>query len=198
MITELVHDWQSFCVESNFVGIGSTRKVFRWRNYVIKVNLHEIGYLQSRRELEIYKYMKKSEFVKVFAPTYYVDEQVCIQHYFKEMPMYDHQSFDINEQNGFWDFPNQFEECLKLLDTKFDVFDIRDSSNYGLNDKNELVLIDYGMSKTLYETAWVPAAESGEVPQIELEVCVLCGIKKELRIYGEQDRDMRCLTCGKE
>ncbi|QUW20275.1 hypothetical protein JSQ81_10325 [Sporosarcina sp. Marseille-Q4063] len=188
MIAELLRDWQSFCVENNFVGIGSTRKVYRWENYVFKVNLHEIGYLQSQRELEIYKYMKKNDFGKMFAPTYYADEQVCIQHYFKELPMYDYQSFDINERVGFWDFPNQFEECLELLDTKFDVFDIRDSSNYGLNNKNELVLIDYGMSKTLYETAWVPAAENGEVPQIEIEVCEACGIKKSCEFTGKKTK----------
>lgn len=67
-----------------------------------------------------------------------------------------------------------------------------------MNDKNELVLIDYGMSKKLYEEAWVPAAERGEVPQIEVDICECCGIEREIRMYGEQDQVKQCFACGKE
>jgi hypothetical protein len=198
MITDLVKNWTSICVNKNFAGIGSTRKVYRWQNYVLKVHLHEMGHLQSLRELEIYEYMKENGFGHIFAPTYFVNEKVCIQQYFEELPMYDYQTFDVNERNGFWEFPDRYKNCMQLLDDKFDAFDIRDSSNYGLNDKKELVLIDYGMSKKLYEEAWVPAAESGEVPQIAIDICECCGIEREIRMYGEHDQVKRCFACGKE
>lgn len=45
MITELVKNWTSICVNKNIVGIGSTRKVYRWQNYVLKVPLYEMGHL---------------------------------------------------------------------------------------------------------------------------------------------------------
>lgn len=94
--------------------------------------------------------------------------------------------------------PHVYEEVLKLLDKEFDSFDLKDSSNYGLNNSNKLVFIDYGMTKRLYETEWVPLAESGVLPQIYFDFCRVCGIEKELRMYGENDKDKRCYLCGKE
>ena len=197
-ITEIVENRADICTEDHFVGIGSTRKVYRWKDFVVKVNLHSIGHQQSIRELEIYEYMQANGFGELFAPTYYVDEEICIQQYFPELPMMDHQSYDIHEQSEFQKFPNKYKECVELLDEKFDIFDIKDSSNYGLNERSELVFIDYGMSKKLYEDAWVPAAENGEIPQIDVLACDKCGIVKEIRMYGEADSLIRCHSCGKE
>jgi len=112
--------------------------------------------------------------------------------------MFDYQSFNIRERESFWKFPTHYDECMEILDKKFDSFDLKDSSNYGINEKNELVFIDYGMSKQLYNEQWVPAVERGEVPHIEIHKCDICGIRKEIRIYGEADNDRRCLECGKE
>ena len=35
------------CVEDNFIGIGSTRKVYKYNDMVIKRFLHPIGYKQG-------------------------------------------------------------------------------------------------------------------------------------------------------
>ncbi len=87
---------------------------------------------------------------------------------------------------------------MELLDKEFDSFDLKDSSNYGLNKEGKLTFIDYGMTKSLYEKQWVPLAESGILPQIDFDHCSVCGKKKELRMYGDSDHDKRCYSCGKE
>ncbi|MBU5214859.1 hypothetical protein [Heyndrickxia oleronia] len=44
--------------------------------------------------------------------------------------------------------PDLFEEVLEILDKKFNCFDLKDSSNYGLNNDGKLVFTDYGMTKS--------------------------------------------------
>lgn len=41
-------------------------------------------------------------------------------------------------------------------------------------------------------------AWGGTLPQIHFDVCIVCGIEREIRIYGDDDHDKRCYTCGKE
>ena len=41
-------------------------------------------------------------------------------------------------------------------------------------------------------------AEAGKLPQIRFEACRVCNIEKELRMYGEADKDNRCVACGKD
>lgn len=64
--------------------------------------------------------------------------------------------------------------------------------------EGKLVFIDYGLSKSVYEMEWVPLAEAGILPQIDFDFCKVCGVEKELRMYGENDLDKRCYSCGKE
>lgn len=45
---------------------------------------------------------------------------------------------------------------------------------------------------------WVPLADAGILPQIYYETCNVCGVEKELRMYGDQDNDKRCYACGKQ
>lgn len=80
----------------------------------------------------------------------------------------------------------KLKALLRELDQRFDSFDLKDSSNFGLNVEGNLVLIDFGMTKNLYETEWVPLAEAGKLPQIYFEKCRVCGIEKELRMYGQK------------
>lgn len=197
-LLDIMENWDTLCTKENFIGLGSTRKVYCLGKYVVKKHLNRIGYLQSLRELEIYTSMKQTKYAHIFSPVFYVNKEICIQQYYQEVPMYDNQTFDIQEKKGLWEFPSYYEECIEVLDKEWDVFDIRDSSNYGMNERRVLVLIDYGMSKTLYEKEWVPAAEKGDIPQIEVHICGTCGIKKEIRMYGKNDLDIRCITCGKE
>lgn len=197
-LLNIMENWNTLCTKENFIGLGSTRKVYRLGEYVVKVHLNHIGHLQSLREQEIYQSMKQTKFAQIFSPIFYVNKEICIQQYYQEIPMYDNQSYDIHEHRGDWTFPAYYEECIKILDSEWDVFDIGDSCNYGINEQRKLVLIDYGMSKTIYEKEWVPAAEKGSIPQIEVHICSACGIKKEIRMYGKTDLDIRCVACGKE
>lgn len=198
MLNEIIKNRDKYCIDENFVGIGSTRKVYRILDYVIKLHIHPIGYKQSLKELEIYKYMLEKGWNELFAETYYVDESISVQKYYKPLELRNNQTFEIDSMREEQLIPHVYEEVLKLLDKEFDSFDLKDSSNYGLNNSNKLVFIDYGMTKRLYETEWVPLAESGVLPQIYFDFCRVCGIEKELRMYGENDKDKRCYLCGKE
>lgn len=74
--------WQKYCIEENFIGIGSTRKVYRHKNYAIKVHLHPIGYKQSLMENEIFQFMKSQGLASLFAETFYADPSVAVQKYY--------------------------------------------------------------------------------------------------------------------
>jgi hypothetical protein len=198
MLKELIRNWNEFCKEENFVGIGSTRKVYRVSDYAIKVHLHPIGKLQSIRELEVYNEMGKRNLKHLFAETFYVGESISIQKYCSPLELRDNQSYDISVEEDVHLIPNRYEEVLSILDKDFDCFDLKDSNNYGLSNEGKLVFIDYGMTKNLYETEWVPLAESGRLPQIYFDFCNVCGLEKELRIYGKNDKDRRCYSCGKQ
>lgn len=198
MLKELSENWNKYCIEENFIGIGSTRKVFRVDEYVIKLHLHILGYEQSKNELHIYRAMAEKGLHELFAKVYYVDEIISIQKYYQPLELKHHQSFELDKNDDAQLLPNLYEEVLDLLDKDFDCFDLKDSSNYGMNKQGRLTFIDYGMSKSLYTNSWVPLAEAGIIPQIAFDVCRICGRKRELRMYGDHDQDKRCYSCGKE
>ncbi|MEB2282693.1 protein kinase [Lysinibacillus xylanilyticus] len=198
MHKQIIQNWNQYCRDENFVGIGSTRKVYRVLDYVIKVHLHPIGYKQSINELEIYTSMADKGLDRLFAQTYYVDEFISVQKYYKPLELKNNQSYEVKVEENRRLIPNLFDEVLEILDKNFDCFDLIDSSNYGLNNDGKLVFIDYGMTKKLYEKEWVPLAEGGILPQIHCDFCIVCGLEKELRMYGDDDKDKRCYDCGKE
>ena len=198
MLEQLIQNWKVYCKNVNFVGIGSTRKVYRIDDYVVKVHLHTLGYKQSLNELNIYTSMVAKGLDMLLAPTYYVDESISVQKYYRPLDLKDNQTYEINEQEHTFILPTFYERVLHILDQDFDCFDLNDSSNYGLNSDGKIVFTDYGMTKSLYEQEWVPLAEEGVLPQIHFDFCNVCGLEKELRMYGENDRDSRCYECGKE
>ncbi|QOR67334.1 protein kinase [Cytobacillus suaedae] len=198
MLKEIIKNQSDFCIEENFIGIGSTRKVYKISDYVIKQNLHPLGYKQSLQELKIYNSMVDNGLNELFAEIYYVDECIAVQKYYKPIEMKNNQSFDIDVTREAHLIPIKYEDILNLLDKDYDSFDLKDSGNYGLNDMNKLVFIDYGMTKSMYENEWVPLAESGELPQIHFDFCDVCRKEKELRMYGKDDEDKRCYLCGKQ
>lgn len=198
MLEELIKNWKLYCKEENFVGIGSTRKVYRVSDYVIKVNLHPIGYNQSKNEFEIYTAMANRSLDSLLAQTYYYDDLISIQKYYAPLELIDNQSYEININKHSHLIPDSFEKVFNELDRNFDCFDLKDSGNFGLDNEGKLVFIDYGMTKSLYETMWVPLAEEGILPQIYFDICNSCGVEKELRMYGDNDKDKRCYECGKE
>ncbi|MBK3496434.1 protein kinase [Viridibacillus sp. YIM B01967] len=197
MVTKIIANWQPYCTEENCIGIGSTRKVYRVNEYVIKKHLHPIGYKQSLYEIELYQYMKEHNAADLFAEMVYVNEEVCIQRYYENLELKNDQTYELNISEDVR-ISNRLRAILLELDRKFDSFDLKDSSNFGLTSDGELILIDYGMTKSLYEKEWVPLAEAGELPQIYFETCRICGIQKELRMYGKEDKDKRCYGCGKQ
>lgn len=198
MLEEIIDNWNSYCKDENFVGIGSTRKVYKVSNYVIKVHLHSNGYKQSQNELKVFSAMERKGLASILAKTYYVDDFISIQDFYHPLELIDNQSYEINSEIHSHLIPDLFETVMNELDKNFDCFDLKDSSNFGLNNSGKLVLTDYGMTKELYEKEWVPLAEEGLLPQIYFESCNTCGEKKELRIYGDNDIDKRCYDCGKE
>lgn len=198
MLEELIRNWKLYCKEQNFVGIGSTRKVYRVLDYVIKVNLHPIGYNQSQNEFEIFIAMANKSLDSLLAQTYYFNDFISIQKYYVPLELIDNQSYEINLENHSHLIPDSFEKVLNELDKNFDCFDLKDSSNFGLDNEGKLVFIDYGMTKSLYESKWVPLAEEGILPQTYFDSCISCGVEKELRMYGDNDNDKRCYECGKE
>ncbi|MGG2054486.1 protein kinase [Lysinibacillus pakistanensis] len=198
MLKQIIQSWDQYCRDENFVGIGSTRKVYRVLDYVIKVHLHPIGYKQSKKELEIYTSMVDKGLAQLFAQTYYDDDFISVQKYYKPLELKNNQTYEVKDEENQCLIPNLFDEVLEILDKNFDGFDLEDSSNYGLNNDGKLVFTDYGMTKSLYEKEWVPLAEEGILPQIHFDFCSVCGLEKELRMYGDNDRDKRCYNCGKE
>lgn len=198
MLEEIIDNWNSYCKDENFVGIGSTRKVYKLSNYVIKVHLHSNGYKQSQNELKVFKAMEKKGLASILAKIYYMDDFISIQDFYHPLELIDNQSYEINSEIHSHLMPDLFETVMNELDKNFDCFDLKDSSNFGLNNNGKLVLTDYGMTKELYEKDWVPLAEEGLLPQIYFESCNTCGEKKELRMYGDNDIDKRCYDCGKE
>ncbi|MCI1592886.1 hypothetical protein [Heyndrickxia oleronia] len=130
MLKQIIQNWNQYCSDDNFVGIGSTRKVYRVLDYVIKVHLHPIGYKQSLNELKIYSSMADKVLDSLLAQTYYVDEFISAQTYYRPLELKDNQSYEIKVVEHQHLIPDLFEEVLEILDKKFNCFDLKDSSNY--------------------------------------------------------------------
>ena len=196
-ISKVVENIEDLLKQADMIGIGSTRKVYRFEDIVIKTFLHPIGYVQSKNEYEMYKSLEMQGLDKHIAPILFLSEKYVVQPFYEQLPLHNHCSYDIDLEND----PRMLEDlktAIEVIDLELDGFDFKDSGNYGLNEEGHLVLIDYGMTKKLYEEQWVPLAEAGTLPQIRFEKCRVCNMEKELRMYGENDTDNRCMTCGKE
>lgn len=196
-ISTVLENVDELIKEAEMIGIGSTRKVYRYENVVIKTYLHPIGYAQSKNEYDMYKSLEILGLEKHIAPILYISEKYVVQPFFEQLPLNNHCSYDIDLEMDSR-MTEDLKAALNVIDKELDGFDFKDSGNYGLNKDGNLVLIDYGMTKKLYENQWVPLAEAGTLPQIRFEKCRVCNVEKELRMYGEADTDNRCVTCGKD
>ncbi|WP_336046205.1 protein kinase [Solibacillus ferritrahens] len=196
-ISKVVESIDDIIKNAKMIGIGSTRKVYHNENLVIKTFLHPIGYAQSKNEYEMYQSLEMQRLEKHIAPILFMNEKYVVQPFYEQLPLNNYCSYDLDLEMD----PRMTEDlkaALDVIDKELDGFDFKDSGNYGLNEEGHLVLIDYGMTKTLYEEQWVPLAEAGTLPQIRFEKCQVCNIEKELRMYGENDTDLRCVACGKD
>lgn len=191
-----VNEIESILKDANMVGIGSTRKVYKYKHYVIKTFLHPLGYKQSMNEKHMYAILHSKGIAEHIAPVLFLNEHYMVQPYYEQLPLELECTYDLDLKSDTR-LTKDLVDALRILDTELDGFDFLDSGNYGLNEQGELVLIDFGMTKTLYEKEWVPLAEEGILPQIFSKVCSSCGIEKEIRLYGEKDTDIRCVACGK-
>lgn len=196
-ISKVVENIEDLLKQADMIGIGSTRKVYRFEDIVIKTFLHPIGYVQSKNEYEMYKSLEMQGLDKHIAPILFLSEKYVVQPFYEQLPLHNYCSYDIDLEND----PRMMEDlktAIEVIDLELDGFDFKDSGNYGLNEEGHLVLIDYGMTKKLYEEQWVPLAEAGTLPQIRFEKCRVYNMEKELRMYGENDTDNCCMTCGKD
>ena len=196
-ISKVVENIEDLLKQAEMIGIGSTRKVYRFDDIVIKTFLHPIGYAQSKNEYEMYKSLEIQGLEKHIAPILFLSEKYVVQPFYEQLPLHNYCSYDIDFEKD----PRMMVDlktAIKVIDQELDGFDYKDSGNYGLTEEGHLILIDYGMTKKLYEEQWVPLAEAGTLPQIRFEKCRVCNIEKELRMYGENDTDNRCVSCGKD
>ncbi len=54
-ISSVLENVDELIKNAEMIGVGSTRKVYRYENLVIKTFLHPIGYTQSKNEDDMYK-----------------------------------------------------------------------------------------------------------------------------------------------
>ncbi|AMO85714.1 hypothetical protein B857_00570 [Solibacillus isronensis B3W22] len=196
-ISTVVEHIEDFLKQAEMIGIGSTRKVYRFENLVIKTFLHPIGYAQSKNEYEMYQTLGMKGLEKHIAAILFMNDKYVIQPFYEQLPLNNHCSYDIDLETDSR-ITEDLKAALHVIDHELDGFDFKDSGNYGLDEEGHLVLIDYGMTKKLYEEQWVILAEAGKLPQIRFEKCRVCNIEKELRMYGEVDTHNRCVSCGKD
>lgn len=111
MLSKLIENWKEYCIDDNFIGIGSTRKAYRVKDYVLKLNLHPLGYKQSKKELEIYNAMKERGFSELFAQIFYVDDFITIQKYYQPLEMENNQSYEIDIQTYENLIPQKYAEA---------------------------------------------------------------------------------------
>ncbi|WP_374966748.1 protein kinase [Lysinibacillus sp. RS5] len=141
-VIEIVRNVDQLMIPENFVGIGSTRKVFRFKHWVIKKHLHEIGYIQSQNEQKIHQALKKVGLANYIAPILYLDEKISIQPYVQTLPLVNGETFDIDYKTDLRISVN-LKEAIEEIERAHDGFDFLDSSNYGEDDQSQLILIDY-------------------------------------------------------
>ncbi|MBM7699728.1 hypothetical protein [Kurthia huakuii] len=178
-----------------FIGLGSTRKVDRFDQFVVKTFLHPLGEKQSHLEQQMYERLYQENLHANVAPILHMDENVCVQPYYRPVPAdLGNYAIDFETDPRVTD---SLRQAIHLLKDEMDCYDIFDSSNYALNKEGKLMLIDYGMTYEMYMTEWLPLARQGILPQISMGRCESCGVVKELRLYGEDDPDRRCVSCGK-
>lgn len=67
-ISKVVENIEDLLKQAEIIGIGSTRKVYRFEGIVIKTFLHPLGYVQSKNEYEMYKSLERQGLDKHIAP----------------------------------------------------------------------------------------------------------------------------------
>lgn len=119
--------------DENFAGIGSTRKAYKYKQFVVKEYLHEIGYLQTENEDTVYKILHAKGLAQHVAPILYFDKNIMIQPFYEQLPLIENSSYELQLQlQEETRLTADLKEALHMIDHELDGFDFKDSSNYGL------------------------------------------------------------------
>ena len=145
-ISSVLENVDELIKNAEMIGVGSTRKVYRYENLVIKTFLQPIGYTQSKNEYDMYISLEAIGLEKHIAPILFINEKYVIQPFYEQLPLKNHCSYDLDLEADSR-MTEDLKAALHVIDKELDGFDFKDSGNYGLNEVGLLVLIDYGMTK---------------------------------------------------
>lgn len=137
------------CVDHNLIAVGTTRKVFKMGDYVVKQHISPNGYEQSTKECDFYNALP-SHLQTWFARPYYVSPEYAIFEYVKPYEKgldgnYYHTSFkDIISKEKH----NNLENFLRELELKTKEYAISFAKlitdlNVGVK-RGEIKFVDYG------------------------------------------------------
>lgn len=125
-ISKVVENIGDLLKQAEMIGIGSTRKVYRFEDIVIKTFLHPIGYVQSKNEYEMYKSLEMQGLDKHIAPILFLSEKYVVQPFYEQLPLHNYCSYDIDLEND----PRMMEDlktAIEVIDQELDGFDFKDS-----------------------------------------------------------------------
>lgn len=122
-IEEVVNKASEIMNSQNFIGIGSTRKVYKYENLVVKKHLHEIGHLQSIKEQEIYSEMNRKGKAQYLASVLHADEKLSIQPFYEPLPLKNGETYNIELETDNRS-TTELREVIEEIDKKYDGFDL--------------------------------------------------------------------------
>lgn len=124
-----------YLFQQDFIEEGSGRKVYKWREWVIKVAKNRNGYLQNKLEVKRFKEYGKTNLAEIIA---YSKKIVIMEKVNTDME-------DICKVNA--------EKIIKLtawLDKMCGIDSLDHNDSQGITKDNRLVCYDYGDSKKTY------------------------------------------------
>ncbi|MGU8835831.1 hypothetical protein ACV3UL_16280 [Clostridium perfringens] len=136
--------------EKDIIGIGTSRVVYSRNNYVIKFNINELGYSQSRTEKELYDSVAEKYREFLAKPLIVENEYAVYERYVPLTQGEDNASVSCR-QDIFSIYTEKHDELLGWLEGQGILVDDLDSSNNcTLNKFGKLMYIDYGFKSSWY------------------------------------------------
>ena len=190
---------ETYCMDQQKVGLGSTRAVYRHGDYVIKKHLHAVGYQQSQNEQCFYRLLKEKAMDENVGAIHYVSESHMIGEYVTPLPVYDDGTgYDLHDFVP--EEPNERYHPTHTAATDFlveqgVVYDeLLYSTNAGVNQQGFIVYVDYGMTHEL-SIAHQQGVENGDIPIYLHDECDGCREVKVCRVFDNQT-EIICLDCA--
>lgn len=123
-ISPLLENVEQLIKNAEMIGLGSTRKVYRYDDFVIKTFLHPIGYAQSKNEYEMYKSLEALGLEKHIAPILYISEKYVVQPFYEQLPLINNSSYDVDLKTDSR-MTEDLKAALNVIDTELDGFDFK-------------------------------------------------------------------------